>query len=247
MESVNIPGVLQPVDDEIAVDKHDGSKHRLQGAVDIVDHYVSKCDSRSDSTYPINYQYDEYAVGSTVAPHESCDSLESPIKPLRKLSQCSENRKSNTCSDITSIRASKKVSFSDELPMVNNDISGGVKKDEQSASIHYQMTKESDTIRDGNDKGYDSINSTSTHLVNELGKDDIFPNSRKFSLHLEHPLNMNNLDEMSQSERETTTDQIIINSETPLGTFLEHERKMSTSSVKSKVIPSNIISYLKIM
>lgn len=220
----------------------DGSQERMQGAVDIVDHYKTICDSRSDSIQPIE-QCNEYSdcATSLPLPRKSSECPESPIKPLRKISQSSVNRKFSTSSDISTCRTPKKVSFSDELPIHSDDISEELRKNEHLSMLQRlcKTTMENSHIINSNDIGDDQLlspsSSISTQTTNELTKVDMFPNSRKVSLHSEHSFRMDGPVSVIKPGTESAATQITTESESPMEHFIENERKMSTCSVKSKM------------
>lgn len=221
----------------------DGGQERMQGAVDIVDHYKTKCDSRSDSMQPID-QSNEYSDCATQLPlpRKSSECPESPIKPLRRISQSSASRKFSTSSDIPTSRTPKKVSFSDELPIHSDDISDELKKNE-----HFSMLQRlcntsmenphsnADSSDIGDDQSLSPSSSISTQTTNELTIVDMFPNSRKVSLHSEHSFGMDSPVSIIKPGTESAATQITTESESPMEKFIESERKMSTSSVKSNV------------
>lgn len=244
MESENVlKRVRSPEKDEIiAKIITDGSQERMQGAVDIVDHYKAKCDGRSDSIQPIEQsnEYGDFAT-SLPLPRKSSECPESPIKPLRRISQCSVNRKFSTSSDISMSRTPKKVSFSDELPIHNDNISDELKKNEHISMLQHLCTTSiknphsTDSSDIGDDLSSSPSSSISTQTTNELTKVDMFPNSRKVSLHSEHSFSMDSPVSIIKPGTESAATQITTESESPMEHFIENERKMSTSSVKSKM------------
>ncbi|XP_055323484.1 superoxide-generating NADPH oxidase heavy chain subunit C isoform X2 [Sitodiplosis mosellana] len=272
MENVQVTNATQTTpSDEIVAKKTIDSEYKVQGgAVDIVDHYAIKCDPKSnecsDSTQPLRppRKYSEISLDSVPSSRKSSETLDtSPIKPSRKLSQCSANRKFSTTSDTASIRTPKKVSFSDELPLAAMQIAA-LQMDMDSKTNEYLHTKlnaimdgksldsiehsdsdEEDTEKEDNDdtdKDDDTdqmsspSSSISTQTLNELTKADMFPNSRKVSLHSEREFDMSVGELKLKPGTESATTQITTESEiesTPMDTFLENERKMSTSSIKT--------------
>lgn len=272
--------------DEINAKHVDNSECKLQGAVDIVDHYAMQCDPKSnelsDSTQPHRppRKYSDYSIDSVASSRKGSENLDaSPMKPSRKLSQTSANRKFSTASDTASIKTPKKVSFSDELPLAAmqiaaltmdsdnqtnsdylNTLTHAIMDNKVLESIQHSSDEEEDDDDDGddnNDDDYDDndekeedtehysspSSSISTQTLNELTKEDMFPNSRKVSLHSERSFNMSAGSSMLKPGTESATTQITTESEienerkmsyTPMDTFLENERKMSTGSVKSK-------------
>lgn len=258
----------------------------VQGAVDIVDHYAINCDPNecSDSTQPLRppRKYSDYSVDLSVpSSREASENLDtSPIKPSRKLSQCSTaNRKFSTASDTSSIKTPKKVSFSDELPLaataqlattavISHDAVTASTADSQMPmeylttlthaimdntvleSIQHSSEDDDDdddsnnddsdgTGRDGDGHYSSPSSSISTQTLNELTKADMFPNSRKVSLHSERSFDMGTSTSLKPGTESATT-QITTDTEaamavasTPMDTFLDQERKMSTSSLKS--------------
>lgn len=265
MENVeNDAGVIASYDKEISAKNLNESDCKMQPAVDIVDHYASrKISESSDSTQPIRppRKCSDYLIESLPSSRKSSDSMDSsPMKPSRKLSQASANRKFSTCSEI-SIRTPKKVSFSDELPLHSGMLSSVIVNDEQqnetSDDLSMEMTDEQlesleSTLNDNDNQQSDEYlsdngsvdndfpsasSSISTQTVNELTKADMFPNSRKVSLHSERSFDMSPMNTLRPGTESATT-QITTDTEsevsTPMDAFLENERKMSTSSVRSK-------------
>lgn len=272
MENVEVSETTSNIaNDEInIVKKLDDSECKVQGAVDIVDHYA--CDTKSnecsDSTQPQPQRpprkYSDYSMDSLPSSRKSSENLEtSPIKPSRKLSQCSTNRKFSTTSETSSIKSPKKVSFSDELPLaatqlaafatdnnnqMNSDylntLTHAIMDSKVLESIQHSSDDEEEDEDDGNDDNdfkdddtdqYSSPSSSiSTQTLNELTKADMFPNSRKVSLHSERSFDMNTGTSNLKPGTESAATQIVTDNEaSPMNTFLENERKMSTSSIKS--------------
>lgn len=263
--------------DEPTIKKSDDNEFKVQGAVDIVDHYAMKCESKSnefsDSSQPLRppRKYSDYSIDSVPSSRKTSETMDSsPIKPSRKLSQSSTNRKFSTASDTASIKTPKKVSFSDELPLAAVQLA--TMTNETDTQTQTQMPSEylntlthammdsnvlksiphssdedkSDDDHDDDDDGEDEddddreedysspSSSISTQTLNELTKADMFPNSRKVSLHSERSFDMNTSPTLKPGTESATT-QITTETETalPLDTFLDNERKMSTSSMKS--------------
>lgn len=287
-----IPTQMHADSDAPAMKKSSGCKlGMVQGAVDIVDHYAINCDPKvnecSDSTQPLRppRKYSDYSVDlSMPSSRKASENLDtSPMKPSRKLSQCSTaNRKFSTASDTSSIKTPKKVSFSDELPLAataqlattaaissdaNNAAAAASAAADSQMPLEYLTTlthaimdstvlgsiqhssddddddsnnDDSDaTGRDGDGHYSSPSSSISTQTLNELTKADMFPNSRKVSLHSERSFDMGTSTSLKPGTESATT-QITTETEaatavtsTPLDTFLDQERKMSTSSLKS--------------
>lgn len=288
--------------DATTVKKSNGSEFGVvQGAVDIVDHYAINCDPNecSDSTQPLRppRKYSDYSVDlSMPSSRKASENLDtSPIKPSRKLSQCSTaNRKFSTASDTSSIKTPKKVSFSDELPLaataqlatvatISNDAvaaAAAAAADAQMPmeylttlthaimdgtvleSIRHSSEEEEDDEKDVDDDDSNNVDSDgtgrdgdghysspsssiSTQTLNELTKADMFPNSRKVSLHSERSFDMGTSTPLkpgtesattqitTDTDTDTDTGTAMAVTATPLDTFLDQERKMSTSSMKS--------------
>lgn len=250
--------------------KTEDSECKVSGAVDIVDHYAIKSNESSDSTLPSRppRKYSDYSSDSISSSRKTSESMESsPIKPSRKLSQCSTNRKFSTASDTSSIKTPKKVSFSDELPLAAVQLAAisGEKPDIQMPSeylntlTHAMMEsnmlksiphssdeddddddEDEDDREDDTDQYSSPSSSISTQTLNELTKADMFPNSRKVSMHSERSFDMDTSSTIKPGKESATTQ---ITTETdatsPLDLFLDSERKMSTTSMKSNYCASS--------
>lgn len=256
MENVEVSEAPQPAqNEETSAKKMDDNERRVHGAVDIVDHYAMKCDPKSnecsDSSQPLRppRKYSDYTIESIPSSRKSSDTLDtSPIKPSRKLSQASANRKFSTTSETSSIRTPKKVSFSDELPLAAIHFSGLMSDSESHAHSEYLNTlnqalesiehSNDEDDRDDDSDSYSSPSSSiSTQTMNELTKADMFPNSRKVSMHSERSFDMS-MGSSHKPNTESATTQITTESSgAPMDTFLENERRMSTGSIKSNYHP----------
>lgn len=273
MEHVEVSETLQspPSIGETISKKTDADGERIMhGAVDIVDHYAIKCDPKSnecsDSSHPLRppRKYSDYSSESMPSSRKSSEHLDtSPIKPSRKLSQTSTNRKFSTTSETSSIRTPKKVSFSDELPLVSMQLTGILGENESQANSDYLSTlshaimnataldsiehsndEEEEDDDDDDDRENDSdsyslpSSSISTQTMNELTKADMFPNSRKVSMHSERSFDMSTGSSQKPGTESATTQITTESSGKPMDAFLENERKMSTGSIKSNYIIS---------
>lgn len=248
------------------------------GAVEIIDHYAVKCDSRklSDCSEPLQparppRKFGEAVISSTPVSRKASGSLDSsPVKPSRKLSQSSASRDFSASSDNVSLRTPKKVSFSDDLPMSNasaaskqsrlhgsdgadtddddddDDDTSSRKSIEQTIQMASQRLKamysgsHGDTDRSSSDSAeFDASISTTiaTQTANELTMADMFPNSRKVSLHSERSFDMGAVATLKPGTESATT-QITTETEgellgTVLDQFIDSERRSSTTSVRS--------------
>lgn len=261
--SEKLASITSPNDDEINAKKVDLTEHRLHGgAVEIIDHYAVKCDSRklSDCSEPLQptrppRKSGDFAIGSIPVSRKASGSLDSsPMKPSRKLSQSSAYREFAVSSDNISMRTPKKVSFSDELPMTSadttkqtisddSDDSSPASTDEtiqlasQRLESMYRQSQDSDRSSDDSIDIDRSVSTTiATQTTNELTKADMFPNSRKVSLHSERSFDMGAM-AMLKPGTETASTQITTDTENEPGTVLEQfidiERRSSTTSVRS--------------
>lgn len=127
MENVNCESAsVNPTESHTKMQSHidsgDDNENLVQGAVDIVDFYSTNSDARklsdsSDACLPPVRPTRKFSECSDQRRLSECyESL--PIKPSRKSSQCSiNNRKFSACSESSANRTPKKVSFSDELPI----------------------------------------------------------------------------------------------------------------------------------
>lgn len=260
MEQSENLGSISSTHDEFSGKKADDTEPRLHGgAVEIIDHYAIKCDTRklSDCSDPLQpmrppRKSGEFLISSMPSSRKASGSLDSsPIKPSRKLSQSS--REFAASSDNVSIRTPKKVSFSDELPMTSSD--GKKRKSIDSDELSAKSTDETiqmaserlesmysgslDSDRSSSDSTeFDrSVSSTiATQTANELTKADMFPNSRKVSLHSERSFDMGGVIMMKPGTESATT-QITTDTETESGTileqFIDNERRLSTTSMRS--------------
>lgn len=274
MEQSENVGSISSTHDEFSAKKADDTEPRLHGnAVEIIDHYAIKCDTRklSDCSDPLQptrppRKSGDFLISSIPTSRKASGSLDSsPIKPSRKLSQSS--REFAASSDNISIRTPKKVSFSDELPMTSS--ADKKRKSIDSDGLSTKSTDETiqmaserlesmysgslDSDRSSNDStAFDrSVSSTiATQTANELTKADMFPNSRKVSLHSERSFDMGGIITMKPGTESAAT-QITTDTETESGTileqFIDNERRLSTTSVRSKQsywlskLPTNLV------
>lgn len=264
--SEQIPSITSPNNGEISAKKVELTEQRLHGgAVEIMDHYAVKCDSRklSDCSDPMQptrppRKSGDFAISSIPVSRKASSSLDSsPMKPSRKLSQSSAHREFAASSDNISMRTPKKVSFSDELPMTSanttkptqsddsddSDVSSPQSTDEtiqlasQRLESMYRESQDSDRSSDNSIDIERSVSTTiATQTTNELTKADMFPNSRKVSLHSERSFDMGAIG-MLKPGTETASTQITTDTENEPGTvleqFIDSERRSSTTSVRS--------------
>lgn len=235
-ESVVLAAGIENVNDEKNCDD--------AGAVDIVDFYATKSDARkqsecSDSMTPTPPSRRFSSIDSAAAPPSPRKSSECeiqnespPMKPSRRVSQCSNNnRKFSVCSNISVNRAPKKVSFSDEWPFSGLLNLGDTPNTESEQSI--QLTSDYlETIRNAIDKNSAVVGSVSTSSddgsasttpVNELSAIGLFPNGRKMSIH-----SVRSMDVGPSPVFKPSSD-----SSKPFDTLIDQERRSSSASQRS--------------
>lgn len=252
MENVNSGSVsVNPTETHTKMQSNNGSdgddnENLVQGAVDIVDFYSTNSDDRklsdaSDACMPPIRPARKFSDCSTSDQRRISECSETlPPKPMRKSSQCSINnyRKFSTCSESSASRTPKKVSFSDDLPIgVFNENANDANENVVEQNIQFthdylqslsKVAENTGTSTTGSDD--EMVSSTASTPIHELNLTDLFPNSRKVSIHSVRSMDMSPMSILkSQSSDNTTTA-----AATPIvDTFLEQERRNSTCSSKS--------------